>query len=179
LRARPAGGKVSRTSKRTKLSPENRSERRSLNDNTKNDPLSRAKNRRSRRNRISAEMPLRDNNSTTIQENGRNKRKRSKINGSKSATPQIGDKPTSNREKSASSNNIGETLPRMIGRKAERGRINNDNSIRIAAAGQHNNGVHLRHVASMLPGRVIAHAAGSPSTAAGSNGGLQRLPSPR
>jgi len=62
--------------------------------------------------------------------------------------------------------------PRMIGRKAERGRINSDNSIRIVTTGQHNNGVHLKQIGSMLPGRVIAHVAGSPSTAAGSNGGV-------
>ena len=60
----------------------------------------------------------------------------------------------------------------MIGRKAERGRINSDNSIRIVTTGQHNNGVHLKQIGSMLPGRVIAHVAGSPSTAAGSNGGV-------
>ena len=106
LRAPLAGGRASRISKRTGLSPKNQGERRSLNDNMKNDPLSRAKNRRSGRNRISAEMPLRDNNSKTIQENGRNKRKRSKINGGRSATPQIGDKPTSNRKKDDSNNKI-------------------------------------------------------------------------
>jgi len=104
LRAPLAGGRASRISKR--LSPKNQGERRNLSDNMKNDPLGRAKNRRSGRNRISAEMPLRDNNSKTIQENGRNKRKRSKINGGRSTTPQIGDKPTSNRKKDDSNNKI-------------------------------------------------------------------------
>jgi len=135
------------------------------------------------------------NNRKTIQENGRNKRKRDKINESRSATPRIGDKPTSNSKKNDSnnkisqinasnklpnvnkirsdnSNNIGKTLPRMIGRRVECGRINSDNSIRIATTDQHNNGVHLKHIDSRLPGRVIAHVAGSPSTAPGSNGAV-------
>jgi len=63
----------------------------------------------------------------------------------------------------------------MIGRKAERDRISSDNSIRIATTtSQHNNGVHLKNIDSMLPGRVIARVAGSPSTAAGSNGEVTR-----
>ena len=80
--------------------------------------------------------------------------------------------PNVNKIRSDNSNNIGKTLPRMIGRRVECGRINSDNSIRIATTDQHNNGVHLKHIDSRLPGRVIAHVAGSPSTAPGSNGAV-------
>ena len=134
-------------------------------------------------------------NSATTLRNSRNRPERSRMNNgssvitlrnsknsdSRNRTSQIDTSNKSLRDNKISrdnSNNNARTTPRN-GRSKPECTISRDNSVNSRTTELNNSGAQLRRTNNRLPGRTIARVAGSLSTAPGSNGGLQRLPSPR